>query len=70
MPLSMKKIGMRKPNPIASSLLVIGSLSSPVMKRRTTTPAGERPEQDVEAELGRQVHEQDDEQDRDPDRQL
>ena len=43
MPLSMKKIGMRKPNPIASSLLVIGSLSSPLMKRRTTTPAANAP---------------------------
>ena len=29
MPLSMKKIGMRKPNPIASSLLVIGSAVLP-----------------------------------------
>ena len=70
MPLSMKKIGMRKPKPIASSLLVIGSLSSPWMKRRTTTPAANGTEQDVEAQLLGQVDEQDDQQDRDPHGQL
>ena len=70
MPLSMKKIGMRKPNPIASSLLVIGSLSSPVMKRRTTTPAANAPRRTSRLSSVRQVHQQDDEQDRDPDRQL
>ena len=42
-PLSMKKIGMRKPKPMASSLLTIGSLSSPRMKSRTTTPAAKAP---------------------------
>ena len=42
-PLSMKKIGMRNPNPMASSLLVICSVSSPRMKRRTTTPAAKAP---------------------------
>ena len=38
------------------------------MKRRTTTPAAKAPEQDVEAELQRQVDEEDDEQDGDADR--
>ena len=42
-PLSMKKMGMRKPKPMASSLLVIGPLSSPSMKSRTTTPAAKAP---------------------------
>ena len=53
MPLSMKKIGMRKPKPIASSLLVIGSLSSPCDEEAHDDAGRERTEQDVEAELRR-----------------
>ncbi len=43
-PVSMKKIGMRNPKPIASSLLVICSvLPSALMNRRTMTPAANAP---------------------------
>ena len=70
MPLSMKKIGMRNPNPIASSLLVICSVSSPRMKRRTTTPAAKAPEEHVEAQLERQIHEEHDQGHRDADGEL
>lgn len=43
MPLTMKKTGMTKPNPIASSLDRTTGLSAPWLKRRTTTPAVKAP---------------------------
>ena len=52
MPLSMKKIGMRKPNPMASSLLVICSVSSPLDEEAHHDAGGEGAQEHVEAQLG------------------
>ena len=70
MPLSMKKIGIRKPKPIASSLLVIGCAVLALDEEAHDHAGGEGTEQHVQAELLGQVDEQDHEQDRDPHRQL
>ena len=43
MPLTMKKMGTRKPKPMASSLVRTTWLSSPSVKRRTTIPAANAP---------------------------
>ena len=70
MPLSMKKIGMRKPKPIASSLLVIGLAVLALDEEAHHHAGGERAEQHVQAQLVGQVDEQDHQQHRDPDGQL
>ena len=70
-PLSMKKIGMRNPNPMASSLLVIVlGVALPPDEQADDDARGEGAEQDVEAELEGQVDEKDDQRDRDPDGEL
>ena len=52
MPLSMKKIGIRRPNyPIASSLLEMTWRSGPSDEQAHHHPGREGAQQDVEAEL-------------------
>ena len=70
MPLTTKKIGMRNPNPMASSFPRTTALSATGREQSDHDAGGERPEQDVEPQGLRQQHQQHDEEEGHPDRKL
>ena len=70
MPLTTKKMGMRNPNPMASSLALMAPALRTGREEANDDAGGEGPEQHVEAEHLGQQHQQHDEQQRHAHRQL